>query len=84
MYNTCLIKLNQFSKGEINLYSNDINIKHYAFPFNVLFCFLVQAMLPEGFPFHQFNFTYVISNFMLLRTLADPGGGAPGASLAIN
>jgi len=22
------------------------------------FCFLVQAMLPEGFPFHQFNFTY--------------------------
>jgi len=21
-------------------------------------CFLVQAMLPEGFPFHQFNITY--------------------------
>jgi len=23
-------------------------------------CFLVQAMLPYGFPFHQFNYTYFI------------------------
>jgi len=34
-------------------------------------CFLVQAMLPEGFPFHQFNFTLVcvISNILSLADL---------------
>jgi len=25
---------------------------------NRVCCFLVQAMLPGGFPFHQFNITY--------------------------
>ena len=25
-------------------------------------CFLVQAMLPDGFPFHQFNMNFVLLN----------------------
>ena len=30
-------------------------------------CFLVQAMIPEAFPFHQFNFSFSVLFMITIR-----------------